>query len=455
MIRYDGDPTPEVIQKLIDGHKEEVERYQRLQRYYEGKNDILDRTKKDDDKPNNKIVSGYPSYIIDIMQGYFMGKPVNYTSSEESLIGEIQDIFNYNDEADENSELSKEAGIKGKAYEVVYTDEEGDLRFNEVKADDVIMVHDFKINPEVNFAVRYFTTKDLLTDQSNLFVEVYTSDRVDVYREGDQGLVLEETKEHFFGQVPVIEFENNDEGLGDFERVISLIDAYDLTQSDTANDFEEFTDSFLCLVGMNSTNPDDVKELKENKVLLLDEKGQAEWLVKSINDSALENYKDRLKNDIHKFAKAIDVSDVNFSANGSGISLAYKLLGMEQVVAGKERKFKRALQKRIELIVAFLNFKGSNYDYRDVSTTFTRNIPVNVKEQVEISQILKGITSESTALSQLPMIDDVTEELEKMAKEKEAYTDLDDVELEDPEEDVADEGEADPEEEGEENEPRA
>ena len=40
--------------------------------------------------------------------------------------------------------------------------------------------------------------------------------------------------------VPVCTYENNRQRIGDFEKVLSLINAYDLTNSDTANDFEYF-----------------------------------------------------------------------------------------------------------------------------------------------------------------------------------------------------------------------
>ena len=43
---------------------------------------------------------------------------------------------------------------------------------------------------------------------------------------------------HYFNDVPVSVYINNDELYGDFERVKGLIDAYDKTQSDTANDFQ-------------------------------------------------------------------------------------------------------------------------------------------------------------------------------------------------------------------------
>ena len=429
-ICLDDAPTPLVVQGLIDNHKDNyVSRYERLQRYYEGYNDILARSKSDTSKPNNKIVSGYASYIVDMAQGFFLGKPVSYYSTNEDLMSSLQDIFNYNDEQDENSELSKMAGIKGRAYEIVYVDEEAKVRFNEVDADNIIVVYDTKINPNMNFAIRCFELNNPLDTNGKLMVEVYTKDTIYRYGQGDMGLSLIEEVPHYFGQVPVIEFMNNDEGIGDFERVISLIDAYDKSQSDTANDFEEFTDAFLCLVNMNATEDDDIKELATNKILLLDEAGQAYWLIKEINDTALENYKNRLKQDIHKFSKTPDMSDEQFASNASGIAMAYKTLALEQVMASKERKFKRGLQKRNELICTILNIQGNQFDYRDVDIKFTRNVPVNVKEQVETATMLRGFTSDSTALTELPMIDDVTLELGKIEQEKTAYKDDGGVDL--------------------------
>ena len=122
-----------------------------------------------------------------------------------------------------------------------------------------------------------------------------------------------------------------------------------------------------------------------------------------------------------------DLSDEQFSNNASGIAMLYKLLGLEQLAVKKERKMKKALQRRLEIIVNYLNFKGANYDYKEIKMQFVRNIPVNDKENVEIAQILQGMISQKTAISYLKMIDDVNAELENIKNEKDAYVDLDKV----------------------------
>ena len=45
---------------------------------------------------------------------------------------------------------------------------------------------------------------------------------------------------HNFGKVPIIRYLNNDDSTGSFEKVLTLIDAYDLTVSDTLNNISYF-----------------------------------------------------------------------------------------------------------------------------------------------------------------------------------------------------------------------
>lgn len=439
-IKIPEELTPKVIDKLINDHKKYLPRFQRLQGYYEGETDILKRVKPDLTKPNNKITSGYPSYIIDLMQGMFVGKPISYTSVNKDYITEIQEIFNYNDEQDQNSELAKMAGIKGKAYEIIYVDEDGKIRFNEIDADNMIVVYDTSINPNMILAIRLYSTTNIIDGKDKEYADVYTKTEIIKYENTSQGFTEVKRLDHYYGQVPVIEYLNNDECIGDFERVITIINAYEKSNSDTANDFEDFTDAFLVLAGMMGTDSEDAKKLKEDKIILTDgEKQSAYWLIKNINDAALENYKNRLNDDIHKFAKVPDMSDDKFSGNASGVALEHKLLALEQVLSAKERKFKRGLQKRIELITTILNIFDKGYVYTDIDISFTRNKPVNVKEAVEIAGMLRGFTSMSTALSELPQVDDPNLELKKIEMEKSAYLedniDLD-GEVEEDEEDI-------------------
>lgn len=421
--------NPELIKKLVKLSEKNIERYNILQEYYEGKAKINDRS-KDEYKANNKLSLDYPSYIVDILLGMFVGKPVNYTVAEENreIMAAIQDVFDVNDEQDENTEIAKMAGIKGRAYEIVYLDEEGQIKFNEVEPENIVMIYDNRIKPEPLHClyVRDDVSVDNLdSDKKDKLITVYSKDSIRDYlsKGGDISLVDEQA--NLFGEIPVIEFLNNDEGIGDFERVLSLIDAINLSQSDTANDFQEFTDALLVLSGMPQTDAEDVDNMINDRVILLDKAdGQAaQWLIKNINDTALENYKNRLDSDIHKFAKVPNMSDENFAGNVSGESMKYKLFGTDQIISQKQRKFKTALQKRIKLILNILNIKGSSdFDYRDITISFNDNKPYNELDNINtVKTALDAGLSKTYAYSKLRDIDDVQEEIERQEQEKDAY----------------------------------
>lgn len=423
MIQTERGFSKELVLELVEEYKtKEVPRFEMLENYYNGKTAITEK-EVDEGKPNNKTVLSYPSYIVDIIQGYFLGVPVNYSVQDRDkvLLEQIQDIFNLNDEKDENSEIANIMGTKGIAYELIYSDEEANIRFNEIDPVGAFVVYDNKIIPEPRFGVRFYTIDEID------YVEAYTKDEIYKWEvDGDKATEIDYS-EHYFGDVPLIPYYNNKRAKGDFEPVISLIDAIEVATSNSVNDLEYFSDAYMYLVNMMGTDEEDIRDIRKNKVILLEEAGEAGFLVKPSNNQDSENVKTRLNEQIHKFTKVPDMTDENFSQNSSGVAMEYKHFGLDQVVANKEMKFTTGLYKRLKLICNFLNTKinSDKYDYREIKINFTRNKPINSKENVEIATMLKGIVSDQTAISSLSIVDDVTDEMERIEAEKEAYVDLD------------------------------
>jgi SPP1 family phage portal protein len=391
-----------------------------LQNYYEGTHDILSRQMYDSTKPNNKLVNNLAAYITDTVTGYFMGMPVVYSADgdeEDKYVEALTDIFDYNNEQDHNAELAKGQSVKGVGYELLYIDEEAKVRIIDVPAENVIYIETNEVEPEPVMAVRTYEEEEYGTDAKTNYYEVYTDSEIIVYKtdeiEGNTFIEIAR-QEHYFGEVPVIQYQNNKEKLGDFEGVKSLIDAYNRTQSDTANDFEYFTDAYLKLTGAK-LDDDDLIAMREKRVIgLPDKECDADWLIKTINDTAVENYKNRLRKDIHALAKTPNLVDEQFGGQLSGVAIAYKIWGMDQIVAVKERKFKRGLQRRIKLITNILNMSGNKWNWRDIHITFSRNMPQNLSELAEMVGKLKGIVSDETLLAMLPFVDDPAMEIERL-----------------------------------------
>ena len=129
--------------------------------------------------------------------------------------------------------------------------------------------------------------------------------------------------------------------------------------------------------------------------------------------------KNRLDKDIHKFAKCPNMSDEEFAGNASGIAIKFKMLGTENLVSIKERKFKKGLQQRLELISMITGVLSAGFDWRSIDITFTRNIPTNDLETAQMVNLYKDLVSDDTLLAQIPFVEDIAAEVERVKEQKE------------------------------------
>ena len=426
--------TESLILDLIKKHSKEKRRLSKLQKYYNNENTkIATRKYKNKNKPKNRLSHPYAQYITDTAVGYLLGKPVAYATEDKNLLETITDIFRYNDESDNNTTLAKMASIYGYAYEIMYLDKNARPRFKAIDPSELIVCYDNTLEENIVLAIRYYdeVVRNNDLEETVTRLEVYTkpteNDKGEIIANGKiirgtirlESITLEDEEDYYFNDIPVNVYINNDELYGDFEKVLSLIDAYDQSQSDTANDFELFTN---CMLVINGELIDDEQAENLNDVNLiqfLNSDSDAKYLIKDIQDTALENYKNRLNEDIHRFSFVPNMSDENFSNNASGIAMKFKLMGLENLIGVKEAKFKKGLMRRIELLCAYAKMKNnSDYSYLAIEPVFTRNTPNNELELSQIMQNLTGILSEETIIGMSPRVSDIQAEIER--KEKEA-----------------------------------
>jgi SPP1 family phage portal protein len=435
IVRKEAPTTAAALESVLIEFSTERAHIELMEKQYIAEQKILYKKPNGADKPDRRIVNNFPGYITTVQTGYFMGKPVTYSSKDDKLMEAVTAVHDYNDEQAHNFELSKEASKCGVAKEIYYIDEDGLFRIAQAESsDEIIVIHDDSIARNVVGMVRRWVDYD-----SYIHAEVYDKKYITPFKsksadanmttmvsDGDPFL-------HNLEDVPVSEFQNNREEMGDYEKVLSIIDEYDSSQSETGNDFAAFTDAFLALYGCSGTDPDEINKMKQNKVLLLPDGADAKWLTKAMQDTASENYKNRLESDIHKFSFTPDLSDEQFAGNISGEAMKYKLWGIEQMAVQKERCFKKGLQRRFEIMCKWFKVKGSSYAYRDIDIRFTRNMPAIIKDMAEIVGMLIGIVPTKMLLELLPFVED-SEETIKMLEEQKAV-DLSKFEKDDDEED--------------------
>ena len=411
--------TIEEALELINEHQFKTKgRYRKLENYFIGKHDILNRTMEDSSKPNNKVVTNLPSHAVGIRVGYFSGEPLTITSESETETLALNDILEYNDFQDVNSDLDELSSIHGTANLVLWIDEDGFVRMSPLKPSESFVVYDNSIKQEPVGAVIYrqYTSND----QTFTEITLYNKDRIQYYKGDIQTPVLMGEEPNFFGDIPMVEFVENKHRKGSFEDAISIVDAIENIMSSSVNEIEYFDNAYLLLKNLSATEPEDIVNMKNNRTLLVDGDGDASFLTKSVSDTYIQNMLNRLTNDFHKLTGTPNLTDESFAGNASGVALSYKMFGLEKQMNKKESKWRKSIQRMIELIVNVLNMRGQNIDYRNYKITFTRALPQNVAETAQMVTSLNGIVSNETLLSLLPFIEKPLEELKRVNNEKEA-----------------------------------
>ena len=240
---------------------------------------------------------------------------------------------------------------------------------------------------------------------------------------------MESAEPHPFGRVPLIEYANNKECLGDFESIIALQNMYNRTLLNRVADKDAFVKSILMISGsVLGMTPDEVKTslgvLKDNRVLQFDNDGStASYLEKSMDETGVQVLQDQIKNDIHKFSMVPDLSDEQFANNASGIAMEYKMFGTNQMVANKAIQFQKGFTRRCKLYDAALNNPmGDGEASADISAMhiiFRINTPQDLATlATPLTQLVQaGIMSKDTARRAVALVRDADAEGEAVDKE--------------------------------------
>lgn len=438
---------PIFLTKLIRRFKsEQVPRFIKNQRYYEVKTEILNRTMTDG-KPNNKLAHGFCRYITNMATSYFAGKPIRYIfmpadedSKEEVGLYKktVLDVFKANYIDSLNFEVAKESSKKGIGFYLLFSNEEADIRIKKMDAETFIPIYSTSLDEFMEAAVHIWSEYDIDGLLVAEYADVYDKELIHHFKRSSGEIVYSQygvSEPHMMGDIPVIVVWNNEEQMGDYEPVITLNDAYDNAQSDTANDMDYFTDAYLCITGASSMIEDALTDdgddgegdgrkaavnLRKNRILFLDDKGQASWLTKNVNDAANENYKDRLYKDIFFLSQVPALTDENFSGNLSGIAIKYKMTGLEELAIMKENRMRSAQTKMLRIITHFLNTKmNKSWDSDVVEQKYDRNFVDNISDIITDVRNIDGIVSRETQLDMLPLsvVSDTSAEIERQKKE--------------------------------------
>lgn len=400
----------------------------KLGKYYDGKTDIVKQGAAAS-RPNYKIHVNLATLITNIQTGYFMGKPVDYNFKKEdsNLKTALEQIDSNNFAEQENFSLASDMSCYGVAYEVVMIDGEDQttditkrLRFSKLDAENTFFVVDDSILQHPVCAIYMYAVKNI-NQAEEWRGYVYTAEEIIEFNLLGKQAVIGDRYPHQFGEIPVIEFRNNCDRIGDYEPVLEQLDALSLTVSNETDDLQSIANAILGIYGATGTDDETIKKINTTKIAKLPVGSKMEFIIKNVDIDAVKHQIDQNLKLIYQITQTPDLSDDSFGGNKTGVAMRYKLWGIEQCRGTKERYFRRSLYERLRLLFNVLSLsKGQTiYDIsQEIDFTFYKNLPDNDEEIVEIVNKLNGIVSTRTLLQQIPFIEDVDAEMDDIAKEK-------------------------------------
>lgn len=408
--------TPELLAEYIGKHKKEVNiRLKKLDAAYRGDYDIFHQQKKPAWKPDNRIAFGFAKYIVDTMNGYFLGTPVRVQHKDSNVAAFLDFLNQYNDLDDINAELGKYNDMFGTGNEIYYTDEDGKLCVQKTSPMESFMIYDDSVLMRQMFFVRYYF------DSNNVERGSWSDDTIVQHfiRSGSYKWDGEPT-EHHFDDVPASEFIENEERLGILDGVMSAINAFNKALSEKANDVDAFADAYMKIIGPKIDNKA-IQFIRDNRIVNLEEDDPsgvvADFMQKPNGDTTQENLLDRLYNGIFQMAMVADLSDENFTGTSSGIALKFKLQAMSNLADAKKRKFQAALNRRYRVLFSHPMCPVNQEQWIGIDYKFTKSIPANLLEESQVAGNLEGVVSKETQLGVLSIVEDVSGEIKKLQEE--------------------------------------
>jgi SPP1 family phage portal protein len=346
---------------------------------------IFARTAPSSSKENHKLHTPFDRVIAMQKASYMVGiSPEIVIEGDESTQEKLLDIV-YSHGFDQGiTELAQKAAGRGAGYMLLSSPPGVSDVYITYPSDWGCFVLYDRLSGVPVYGVRYWV--DIRTednsepdnDESRYVSGELYSDSVVIPFCGYWGQIdIKEPMEHLFNQVPLIEFANNTERIGDVELTTSLQDAYDIADSDISSEISQLRLSYLSISGDEIDIDEEwLGTLKRTGIFI----GDGKFIEKNLNSTAVENLKVDLEARIYKYSNSYNPDEMGADKALTAFQIQQKLLRLESSSKETEMLFTSALMRMTSILSDFYNI---SIDQKMVSWKFTRNTPRNAMEDLK------------------------------------------------------------------------
>lgn len=413
-------------------------------RYHLGRHDILSRVRtcigRDGEVetvrnlPNNRLVDNQYARAVEQKADYLLARPLAYETENAEFLGYLRKFFNRGFLRLLKS-VAKDAIDCGIAWVHPYYTEEGVFTVRKFPGYEILPFWKDSAHTELDCALRLYE-RECIEDGKSVrreYAELYDRFGITFFEVDGEGLAPIRFAPYMvrcgetlaWERVPLVPFRTGESETPLISRVKTLQDALNTVWSDWMNGLESSPyNEILVLKNYDGT---DLKEFRHNlmaygavKVRTVDgTEGGLDRLNVHVDADGYQAVIRELKRAILENAMGYDAKDVRSNGNPNQMNLRSMYTDMDLDANSMECEFQEALLSLLEFYTAHLALSGlGDFGGEAVQITFNRDMLVNESEIM--SSLYQGglRLSNRTLIGQVPFVDDVTRELDRVEAER-------------------------------------
>ncbi|HRQ17710.1 MAG TPA: phage portal protein [Agriterribacter sp.] len=251
-------------------------------------------------------------------------------------------------------------------------------------------------------------------------LDLYTDEAMYRYQKGQSGLALTLKQANVIGKIPVIYYSQPKPEWSDVQ---SAIDRFELSISKHGDTNDYFGAPIAKVKG---TVKGYAEKGEEGKILELEEGAEIDYLTWNQSPDSIKLEQENLRSLIHDMSDTPDFSFTQMSRLGtfSGVALRLLFMAAHLKAASKEEIFGEGVQRRINYIrEAVIKLNSSLESFRSISIKplFRYYLPEDTGGDIEniSTAISSGFISLQTAVERNPLVENASEEMDRIRMQKE------------------------------------
>lgn len=410
----------EVANSLVV-HRQNAAAHRGLKEIFLGNQAILYRDSTDRRADNRVVVNFAQAFTRDIT-GYSYGSGIQYVARNAEKLEQVQ-ALNGMLVAEMKNAINKSMGdnqsIGGRGFIAVLPDslERNGVPFEFLDLDPEtteVVYSTYNNNVPVFAYTMFVGTKD---GKKVYIWKIWTADRCYTVTSEDEKLkrgvavlpsIFELNGEkvelpytpNLIGEIPIVEYRNNQFGLGDWECAVPLFDAINNMASDSLNDVEQAVISYLALFGIDkdSLGEEELKAMRTNRLLIFNGvpgiNQDAKFVTNQLDGESANQLRAYFESAL-KVIVGIPDRDTGQAGSDTGVSAQIRTgSGDLEIVAQNKCLYTIAAERRtLRIILRILELAGQGLDLEesDVDIEIPRSKTDNLQSKVQAGATMYGM----------------------------------------------------------------